>query len=138
MRKDQSIAEMATSFLEYFSEYRGTKLNFEKINLTKSEKPKYYFYIDAQILSSERSSLGQTYNERSYILFLIYIYTQKQNNTDSAEHQKSTAYMMDFFSHFKPSLSSRAGQTIVTGPELYEGFLLSTVSNQFQVNEQIV
>ena len=112
------------------------KLFFDSNNLdfTNSDFD-YYVLVKPQFLSADRVSIGNTYNSRSSILFLVKIYTSfSQGNF---YHQDFVDKLLRFFEERKSNQGFRYSNPLITGPVVdleLKNYLVTNLSSEYRVD----
>ena len=97
----------------------------------------YYVLVKPQFLAPERASIGETYNSRSNVLFLVKIYTNLQQG--EFYHQDFISKLLRFFEERKSNQGFKTTDPLVIGPTLdleLKNYLLTNLSSEYKVDTQ--
>ena len=137
------IQEINSKFMlfwdPYFNEY---PIFFDQnlLNFKNSDVTSYGGVLLAMpsIQGASRTSLGNTYNSKTDLLYVLRIYSKLDNGIETHEALKERC--VHFFSSLNLSVGYESGNIQTIGPaqlDLLQSYSITNVSRVFSVNETI-
>ena len=136
----QVIDFLNRDFNSFWDSYNKIPLYFNENDLKlESQDEKQLALVYPTLSGSERTSLGDSYNRRTTILFSVRLYTLR--TIGNIPHQTVTNKILEFFSTKRTSGAKPLTPPVIVGPVLIPDFppyITSSISATFAVDNDVL